>query len=174
MAPAAAGSEIVIIAALAARDRLIGRGLGLPWPPLREDLRRFKRLTRGCPLVVGRRTFESIIAQFGSVLPGRRMLVLTSRGPLLDYPGIEVFRSLTHALDAVRKEPVVFIGGGTRPYREALGLADRLELTLVEGGYEGDTYFPPYEHLIGSQYTLTGEVPGDGYSFKTYCRSGQR
>ncbi len=144
----------------------------MPWPPLRDDLKRFKWLTRGHALIVGRTTFESIIRQFGKPLPERRMVVLTSRGPLPDFPDIETFSSLSQATGATRNESIVFVGGGARPYAEALPLADRLELTLVEGAYEGDTYFPPYAHLIGTRYELVAEEPGDGFSFVTYRRRG--
>ena len=162
--------EIVIIAALAREDRLIGRGLALPWPPLREDLRRFKRLTSGHALIVGRTTFESIVHQFGRPLPKRRMMVLTSRGVLPGYPDVETFASLPAALHATRNARVVFIGGGAQLYAEALPLADRLELTLVEGRYKGDKYFPPYAHLIGPRYVLTDEKYSDGCAFVTYRR----
>lgn len=160
--------ELVIIAAVCARDRLIGRGVGLPWPPIREDLQRFKRLTRGHALIVGRCTFESIIHQFGRPLPERRMVVLTSKGPLPDYPHIETYTSLKAALKRTRDESTVFIAGGTRPYREALPLAHRLELTLVEGTYRGDTYFPPYDHYIGTRYALAEKRQREGFAFLTY------
>ncbi len=168
MPSASTRPETVIIAALASRDRLIGRGHNLPWPPLRDDLKRFKWLTRGHALIVGRTTFESIIRQFGKPLPERRMVVLTSRGPVPDFPDVETFSSLPQAIRAARNESIVFIGGGARPYTEALLLADRLELTLVEGTFEGDTYFPPYAHLIGTRYEWVAEEPGDGCSFVTY------
>ena len=161
--------EVVIIAALAVRDRLIGRGLDLPWR-LPEDLRRFKRLTTGHPLIMGRRTFESIVHQFGEPLPGRRMLVLTSRGQLARYADIETCGSMEEALGLASEAPTIFIGGGARVFAEALPLADRLELTLVDGAHQGDTYFPPYEHLIGPVFHLAHEDARDGFRFVTYAR----
>ena len=160
--------QVVVIAAIATQNRLIGRQCGLPWPPIHEDLRRFKQLTLGHALIVGRSTFESIILQFGRPLPRRRMMVLTTRGSLPGHPDIETFPSLPAALHAAQGEKRVFVAGGTRPYREALELADRLELTLVEGAYEGDTYFPPYAQLIETRYELANKVTRSGYSFQTY------
>lgn len=162
--------EIVIIAAVAEKDRLIGDGLDLPWR-ISEDLKRFKRLTMGYPLVMGRRTFESLVHQFNGPLPGRRIVVLTSQGPFPDYPDIETYASVVSALDALADQERVFIGGGATVYKHFLPLADRMELTLVEGEYQGDTYFPPYEHLIGSDYEITAADARDGFRFVTYTRN---
>ena len=148
----AGGPEIVIVAALAERDRLIGDGLDLPWR-IPKDLRRFKQLTLGHPLVMGRRTFESLVHQFGGPLAGRTHAVLTRRGlpPNLraaaEGGDVRVFASLEEALAAFRGHEQVSIGGGASVYAAALPIAHRLELTLVEGDFTGDTYFPPYEHL---------------------------
>ena len=166
---ASPGPEIVLIPAVAERNRVIGRGLDLPWH-LREDLRRFKRLTMNHVMIMGRRTFEGVLHQFGEPLPGRRILVLTSRGRFKDYPEIESFPSLGSALEAASDAPVIFIGGGARVYEEALAVAHRLELTLVEGDYEGDAYFPEYEHLLGDVFLCTGEEQRDGFRFVTYSR----
>ncbi len=161
--------ELVIIAAVAENDRLIGKGLDLPWR-LSEDLKRFKRLTMGHPLVMGRRTFESLVHQFNGPLPGRRLIVLTSQGPFADYPDVETYPSIEAALDAVADVDTVFIGGGAAVYEAFLPLADRMELTLVEGNYEGDTYFPPFEHLIGDAFAIADTDPRDGFRFVTYVR----
>ena len=161
--------ELVIIAAVAEKDRLIGKGLDLPWR-LSEDLKRFKRLTMGHPLVMGRRTFESLVHQFNGPLPGRRLIVLTSQGPFADYPDIETYPDIEAALEALAEVDVVFIGGGAAVYEAFLPLADRMELTLVEGDYEGDTYFPPFEHLVGVDFEIIGEDPRDGFRFVTYVR----
>ena len=161
--------ELVIIAAVAEKDRLIGKGLDLPWR-LSEDLKRFKRLTMGHPLVMGRRTFESLVHQFNGPLPGRRLIVLTSQGPFADYPDIETYPDIEAALEALADVDVVFIGGGAAVYEAFLPLADRMELTLVEGDYEGDTYFPPFEHLVDVDFEIIGEDPRDGFRFVTYVR----
>lgn len=161
--------EIVLIAAVAEENRVIGKDKDLPWR-IPEDLRRFKRLTTGHPLVMGRRTFESIVHQFGGPLPDRRLIVLTSQGPFDDYPEVETYASIDDALAAVADADTVFIGGGESVYDQFLPHADRLELTLVTGHYDGDTYFPPFEHLVGDVFEATAEEAHDGFRFVTYER----
>ncbi len=149
--------EIVVIAAVAEApgdpaDRLIGRGMELPWH-LPADLRRFKALTEGWPLVMGRRTFESLLYQFGGPLPNRENVVLTRHPSQVDHPGIHVYPGLKEAVEAFSDRERLFIGGGAGVYETVLRddgpvRADRLELTLVEGVFEGDTFFPPYRHLL--------------------------
>jgi dihydrofolate reductase len=162
--------ELVIIAALAEKDRLIGDGMHLPWH-IPEDLARFKRLTSGHPLLIGRRTFESILVQFGRPLPDRRHLVLTSNPDSVEHPVAECFTSVDEALEAVGSETIVFVAGGAKVYETMLERVDRLELTLVEGDFEGDTYFPPWEHLVGSVFQLTEREDRDGFRFETYRKS---
>jgi dihydrofolate reductase len=161
--------EIVLIAALAEKNRVIGRGLELPWH-ISEDLQHFKQLTLGRPLVMGRRTFESLIHQFKRPLPNRRNIVLTRRGPVPGYTDIETYPSIEAVLEALKSEPSVCIGGGSEVYAKFLPLADRLELTLVEGDYEGDAFFPPFEHLVGREFEIEDERPREGYRFVTYRR----
>lgn len=161
--------EIVIIAAVAEKDRLIGRGRELPWH-IPEDLKRFKRLTSGHPLIMGRRTFESIVHQFGGPLPNRRNIVVSARGYESDHPDVEVTSSIDEALEKAALEETVFIGGGGTIYEQMLERADRLELTLVEGDFEGDTYFPPFEHLIGNLFEKAAEERHEGFRFVTYTR----
>ena len=148
--------ELVVVAAVADApgqpgDRLIGAGLDLPWH-LPADLKRFKAMTLGHPLVMGRRTFESLLHQFGGPLPGRETVVLTRHPTATDHPGIHVHSSMEAAVEAFADAPLVFIGGGAAVYADVLGagarLADRLELTFVEGDFTGDTFFPPYRHLL--------------------------
>lgn len=167
--PGRSSPELVIIAAVADGDRVIGRDRDLPWH-IPADLKRFKRLTSGRSLIMGRRTFESIIHQFGSTLPGRHHVVVSGSGRVQAQPDVTVVSSLDEAMDAVSGEDVVFIGGGATIYEQMLDRVDRLELTHVEGHHEGDTFFPPYEHLIGSAYTCTAEERHDGFRFATYER----
>jgi dihydrofolate reductase len=161
--------ELVIIAAVAEENRVIGRDRDLPWH-LPEDLQRFKRLTTGHPLLMGRRTFESIVHQFGGPLPNRRMVVLTSQGPFADHPEVETYGSIDAAMAALADADTVFVGGGEAVYQQFLPRADRLELTLVEGSYEGDTYFPPFEHLVGEAFEATAVDEREGFRFVTYER----
>ena len=163
--------ELVIIAAVAEENRVIGQEKDLPWH-IPEDLQHFKNLTTGHPLLMGRRTFESVVHQFGGPLPNRRMVVLTSQGPFDEYPDIETYPSIDAAMNALVDAETVFIGGGEAIYRQFLPRADRLELTLIEGSYEGDTYFPPFEHLVGDTLEETAVDERDGFRFVTYERVG--
>jgi dihydrofolate reductase len=165
--------EIVLIAAVADENRVIGKDKDLPWH-IPEDLKHFKRLTTGHPLLMGRRTFESIVHQFGGPLPDRRTVVLTTKGELPEYPDVEAYASIDAALEALEGEDTVFIGGGEAVYEQFLPRADRLELTLVEGEYEGDTYFPEYEHLVGDTFEVTRDDPRDGFRFVTFERRTDR
>jgi dihydrofolate reductase len=120
-----------------ARNGVIGRGGTLPWH-LPEDLRHFKRITLGHPLVMGRRTWESI----GRPLPGRRSIVVT-RNPLWNAPGSERAAGLAQALALCEGAADVFVIGGASLFAEALPLARRLFLTEIDADFEGDTLFPP-------------------------------
>ncbi|MEM1043879.1 MAG: dihydrofolate reductase [Bacteroidota bacterium] len=162
--------EIVIVAALAEANRVIGDGQNLPWH-IPEDLKHFKRLTLGHPLVMGRKTFESVLHQFGRPLPGRENVVLTRHPMRVDHAGIHVYSSLDAALDAFGDREKICIGGGATIYEQTLPLADRLELTFVEGDYDGDTFFPPVEHLLGTEFELSGREPHDGFRFETWVRA---
>jgi dihydrofolate reductase len=134
----------MIVSMIAATDRhgLIGDGGGIPWH-LPKDLRRFRALTWGKPVIMGRKTFESI----GKPLPGRFNIVL-SQNPDFIAPGCRVVRALQEALAVAEGhlattggDEVMIIGGG-KVYAEALPLWDRLYLTVVDGRFDGATYFP--------------------------------
>lgn len=130
---------IAIIAAMD-RNRLIGDGDRLPWrlPP---DMRRFRALTMGKPIIMGRRTHESI----GKVLPGRRNIVL-SRNADYRAPGCVVVADLEEALGVCVDAPELMIIGGAQLYKEALPRAHRLHLTLLHASFSGDAWFPEYDH----------------------------
>ena len=123
-----------------ARDGAIGRGNSLPWH-LPEDLRHFKATTMGHPMLMGRRTFESI----GRPLPGRRSLVLT-RDAGWSHPGCERVGSLDEAIALCDGLPELFVVGGGQVYREAMPRADRLVVTEVDVEVEdADAFFPPFD-----------------------------
>lgn len=131
---------ISIIAAVA-RNGVIGNShgkLGLPWH-LPADLKRFKELTTGKPIIMGRTTWQLI----GKPLPNRACIMLSRHGAQM--PGIETFASLAEALDAYKDEEEVFVGGGAEVWKQALPLADWLFLTEVEMDAEGDTLFPAFD-----------------------------
>jgi dihydrofolate reductase len=159
--------EIIIISAVGAKNRVIGKGMELPWH-ISEDLKRFKALTSGRPVLMGKRTFESLIHQNGKPLPGRRNLVLAHGSTWPEWDNVEAYSSISEALEAVQDVEQLFITGGANVYASFLPTADRLELTLVDGDHEGDVYFPPYEHLIGSMYEETARDAREGFAFVTY------
>lgn len=127
--------RISIIAAMA-QNRVIGRKGTMPWD-LPEDRRRFREITWGHPVIMGRKTFESI----GRPLPGRKNIVLT-RQPEFRAEGCLVLHDMQSALDACAGSDELFIIGGGELYREALPLAERIYLTVVHGEVEGDVLFP--------------------------------
>ncbi|MDT8448760.1 MAG: dihydrofolate reductase [Wenzhouxiangellaceae bacterium] len=130
--------EIVLVAALG-RNRVIGVDGRMPWH-LPADLKRFKAVTMGHPLVMGRRTFESI----GRALPGRRNIVV-SRTLVRAPAGCELAGSLDEALELAGDDTAMLIGGGEL-YRASLPRATRMELTLVDARPEGDAHFPVWNH----------------------------
>ena len=127
--------KIVIIAAVAANGT-IGADGKIPWH-ISDDLKRFKRLTLGHPVIMGRKTYESL----GKPLPGRRNIVLTRRSPV---PGVDCFPTLDAALQTCG-DATVFIIGGAEVYRQALPLADTMLLTHVHRQVDGDTKFPAFD-----------------------------
>lgn len=130
--------KIALVVAMA-RNRVIGCDGALPWR-LPADLQRFRAITMGKPIVMGRRTHESI----GRPLPGRRNIVL-SRAADYAAPGCEVWPSLSSALNALRELEEVMIVGGAALYVEALPFADTLYLTEVDAAPRGDVYFPEFD-----------------------------
>jgi dihydrofolate reductase len=148
------------------RNRVIGRDGDLPWH-LPADQRRFRELTSGHAVVMGRRTYESLPDRFRP-LPNRRNLVL-STDPAYLAPGAEVFGDLPSALAACAGDCFV-IGGGTT-YAEALGVADRVYATEIDADVDGDTFFP---ELPGAWRQVEASPPatenGHAFSFITYER----
>ena len=121
------------------RNRLIGRDNGLPWH-LSADLKHFKAVTLGKPVIMGRKTHESI----GRPLPGRRNIVI-SRNPAYRAPGCEVFTGLDEALAALADAEEAAVIGGAEIFKQALPLADKMELTVIDETFEGDAWFPEYD-----------------------------
>ena len=146
---------VTLIAAVAANG-VIGARNAMPWH-LSADLRHFKAATMGRPVVMGRRTFESI----GRALPGRANIVVTRRA---DYPapGCVVAGSLEAAFTAAGDAEEVFVIGGGELYREAMPRADRLIVTEIHAEFEGDARFPEIDAAAWrevSRETRTGEAP---------------
>jgi dihydrofolate reductase len=158
--------RLALIAAVAANG-VIGSENTLPWQ-LPEDLKRFKALTLGHPVIMGRKTFESI----GRPLPGRRNLVI-SRNAAYRAAGCEVLTSLDAALAAcVGSTDEIFVIGGAQIYAEALPLAQRLYLTEIRRGYPGDARFPDWSRTQWHEVARELRCSEDGlpYDFAVYER----
>lgn len=164
--------ELVLIAAVA-KNRVIGVNNQLPWH-LPEDLKHFRELTRGCAVIMGRKTWESLPAAFRP-LPGRRNIVLTRQGNLAVTPlfqGAELAASLPAALSLLGENqansPVTaFVIGGADIYRQAMPFAHRLEITEVDLAPEGDAWFPEIDPLRWIENT---RISGPGFDFVSYRR----
>ncbi len=130
---------ISLVAAMA-NNRIIGKDNQMPWH-LPADLQHFKSVTMNKPIIMGRKTYESI----GRPLPGRQNIVI-SRNPNLIIEGCDTVTSLEAALLQAKGEEVMIVGGG-QLYTEALGQANKLYLTFIDLDVEGDTQFPDFEQL---------------------------
>lgn len=151
-----------LIAAVA-ENGCIGKDGTLPWR-IPEDLKRFKELTTGHAVVMGRKTWESIPEAFRP-LPGRRNVVVTRRA---DYPlpdGVLRAASLEEAVASAGND--AFVIGGAEIYRAAMPLARRLEITHVRRTVDGDAFFPPIDPAVWKE---SGRDDRDGFSFVTYER----
>lgn len=165
-------SEIVVIAAVA-RNRVIGKDNRLLWN-IPEDMAHFKALTAGHTVVMGRKTWESLPPRFRP-LPGRRNIVISRQA---DYtaPGAEVADSLENALKLAPTQgpaadsmvaATVFIIGGEQIYKQAMAVADRLEITEVDLEPEGDAWFP---EIAAVDWERTAKIEGAGFTFVSWCR----
>lgn len=149
-------------------NNVIGRGGDMPWR-LSNDLRRFKKITMGHYMLMGRKTFDSI----GRALPGRTTVVI-SRSVTYDDPNIRVARSLEQAIALAKEDDEIFVTGGAQIYAMALPLANRLYLTRIHTELDGDTFFPTIEW---KEWKLTDEQRNSAdakndydHSFLTYER----
>jgi dihydrofolate reductase len=158
-----------LIAAVA-RNGAIGLGNALLWSEP-EDLRHFRRVTMGCPVIMGRKTWDSLPARFRP-LPGRRNIVLT-RDAAWHAVGAEAASSIAEALALTEGSAKAFVIGGAQAYALALPLADELVLTEIDADLHGDTFFPPWDRAL---FTPTSREPhtsaqGIGYHFTTYTKN---
>ena len=149
----------------------IGRDNDLLWHDSR-DQKHFRAATMGCPVVMGRRTWDSLPERFRP-LPGRRNVVVT-RNAAWQAPGAEVAHSLADALALVADAPKVFVMGGGQLYAEALPWADELVLTEVDASFEADTFFPEWDRSVFAEVQRQAhlaEAPGEvPFAFITYQR----
>jgi dihydrofolate reductase len=155
-----------LIAAVAANG-VIGRDNRLPWH-LPEDLKHFKALTMGHPMIMGRKTWESLPGR----LPGRPHIVV-SRNPDYQAEGAAVVGSLAAAIAAAGDSDEVFVIGGAELYAQALAIADRLQLTELDAAYDGDASFPDWDRGRWRETARESHrtAAGLGYAFVTYERA---
>lgn len=125
--------------------QVIGAGNALPWPKISEDLKRFKALTLGHPVIMGRKTYDSI----GSPLPGRPNIVVT-RDAALKISGCHMANSLDAAISAARNldDSQIFVIGGEQIYRQAISAADAMYITEIGMETEGDAHFPEFDAKV--------------------------
>ncbi len=158
---------MVSVIVAVAENGVIGDKNSLLWH-ISEDLRNFKRVTSGHPVVMGRKTYESL----GRPLPNRTNVVITRQN--IEIEGCEVVHSLEDALAMFPVEEEVFVIGGAQIYAEALPIADRFYLTCVHRAYEGDTSLPEWNErewrLVENDYFERGEKYEHPFDIRLYER----
>ncbi len=155
---------IVTLIVAMSRDGTIGDKGKIPWH-LSEDLRRFKQVTMGCPIIMGRKTYESI----GKPLPGRENIILTRNVRFEAPDGTIIFSNLDEAITYCRAKNTsqIFVIGGSEVYRQALPIADRLLLTRVHRDVRGDKKFPEYDSSLWREIS---RAEGEECTFIEYVR----
>ena len=161
--------NIILIVAMA-ENRVIGANNAMPWH-LPDDLRRFRSLTMGHPILMGRKTHEAI----GRPLPGRRNVVMT-RNANQTFPGCERVSTIEEACDISKDSESLFVIGGAELYRLFLPLAHRIELTVIHRTFDGDTYLPEIPstiwHEVSREDLPFNESLGFSWSYLTLERKG--
>ena len=158
---------INIIVAIA-NNGIIGSNGKLPWH-YPEDLKYFKSITMGKKVLMGSKTFQSIIKQLGKPLPGRENIVVTRKK--LSYPGVKVVNDLVSYIKQLPKDEELFIIGGRLIYEQTLPFANRLYITSIAKSYEGDVSFPPFDL---NQFTLVSSKVSGDLTFQVFERRDER
>lgn len=158
-------TRLSIVVAIA-HNRVIGANNTMPWH-LPEDLKRFKSLTLGKPVIMGRRTYDSI----GRALPGRRNIVITRDANWM-ADGVEVVHSLDEALMLVKNDTEASIIGGAQLYLQAMGIAQSLMVTEIDLNVPGDTYFPKIDPEVWMEVSRQSQEDerGQHFDFVEYQR----
>jgi dihydrofolate reductase len=158
-------SQLSIIVAIA-KNRVIGLNNNLPWH-LPEDLKRFKALTMGHHIIMGRKTFESL----GRLLPGRNTVIVT-RNKSYHVDGAIVTHSLQEAIDKCGNDDEVFLIGGANLYQQSLKLAKKLYITEINAEFEGDAFLPEFDLNAWQEVSRESYTSEKGLSFSyvTYLR----
>jgi dihydrofolate reductase len=158
---------ITIIAAVGANNEL-GKDNDLVWH-LPDDFKRFKALTTGHPIIMGRKTFES----FPKLLPNRKHIVIT-RNKNYTQAGVSVVHSLQDAIDLAKEDPQPFVIGGGEIYSMAMPIVDKIELTRIHANFEVDTYFPKISledwELVNEVYHPKDEKHLFDFTYQTFER----
>ena len=154
--------EIIIIAAMA-QNRVIGRDNAMPWS-IKGNLARFKEMTMGWPCIMGRKTWESLPKK---PLPGRLNIIVskTMTGDAQD--NVKICGSIADAIEYCADYEKIFICGGESIYKQALPLANKIDLTLIPGQYDGDVFFPETD----DSWTKTGAADFEEFSVITYKKT---
>ena len=158
-------SELILIAAIAQTNGVIGDRGRLPWS-IPEDLQRFRRLTLNHTVIMGRKTWEFDLQK--RPLPQRNHVIISSQLLKSDHSTVEFARSLSEAIDRTAEK--LFIIGGATLYAQTIELADSLELTWIEGEYSGDVFFPIKRNRILEQFDLAIVAQKTGFRFETFRR----
>ena len=157
---------IISLIAAMAKNRVIGKGNKLPWD-LPADMQHFRDLTHGKPVIMGRKTFESI----GHPLPKRPNIILT-RESEYHAEGCTIVHSSEEALAAAGNAPEIMILGGTNVFEQFLATANRIYLTIIDHEFEGDIYFPKFDETIWKVTSQEEHRPDEKnkypYTFVTY------
>ena len=163
-------AKVCITVALSRKRRAIGNADKLLWH-IPDDLKRFKQLTLGHPVIMGRKTFDSIMTYLGKPLPERTNIVVTRSD--LQMEGIIVCNSLEEALEKAHaiESNEIHIGGGSEIYTQTLPYTDRLYLTLVDDEPEADTFFPEYNEFTKVISSEKRDYSGLSYEWLTLERS---
>lgn len=154
---------MLALIAAKAENNVIGKADTLPWH-LPEDLKRFKTLTTGKTVLMGRKTFESIFKRLGKPLPNRKNVVITGQQDYSAPEGVVVFHDLAQALETLKNEEVL-VAGGAQIYAQTIDKADKLFITEVHQTIPGDAVFPTIDP---AKWKKVWEEPHDGFTFAEY------
>lgn len=161
--------NLAIIAAVS-DNGVIGKGGGLPWY-IPEDLKRFRKITNGQVVLMGRKTYESIVKRLGKPLPNRTNVVVTRQHDYPFPPEVKSFDSIDAALEAMENEPTVYVIGGSEIYRQVQDQVSTLHITHVHQTVAGDAFFPSID---AAEWQPVHTENGNGWTYVTYQRRGKR
>lgn len=164
------GKPKVSIIVAVSENRVMGKGERIPWH-IREDLIRFKEKTKGHVVIMGRKTFDSLIKYYEKSkrpLPTRTHIIVTrDKNYQVTVPNCFVASSIEKALELAKEkeQTEIFISGGAEIFRQTIGMADKLYLTVVKGNFEGDKFFPDYSDFKKVVFKKEKESEGYKYTF---------